>query len=165
MGFPKYREDDLDRRIDNRAAVLDECQPSFTQAAWHALPDYFQENDDQCFPESVELVAPVEPPPLTVRDKIILRIFAMKLESGSNHIVREVLADTAYWSPAHFEELARMSPKASARLNILLARGYHGDSCEQESSFRTVPGPRHTVVVEIRKRRPGVLRLRHPDFW
>jgi len=165
MGFPKYREDDLDRRIENRAAILDECQPSFTRVAWQASPDYSQGNDGQYSQESVELVAPVESPPLTVRDKIILRIFAMKLQSGSNHIVREVLADTAYWSPAHFEELARMSPQASARLNIILATGYHDEPSEQEPSFRTVAGPRRTVVVEIRKHRPEVLHLRHPDFW
>ena len=160
MGFPKYREDDLDRRIENRAAVLDEYQSSFTQVARQASPDYPQENDEQYFQESVELIAPDEPLPLTVRDRVILRIFAMKLQSGSDHFAREVLADTAYWSPAHFEELARMSPQASARLNIILARGYHDEPIEQEASFHAVVGPRRNIVVEIRKYRPGVLHLR-----
>jgi hypothetical protein len=31
MAFPKYREDDLDRRIENSAAILDEYQPSLTE--------------------------------------------------------------------------------------------------------------------------------------
>jgi len=39
MGFPKYREDDLDRRVENRAAVLDEFQPSFTQSKWSSSFD------------------------------------------------------------------------------------------------------------------------------
>src|SRR5262245_23924016 len=113
MGFPKYREDDLDRRIENRATVLDEFQSSFTQGGWEASCDYLQENDDEYFQENCELSFPLDPPPLTLGDRIILRILAIKLQSGSNHIVREVLADTAYWSPAHFGELARMSPQAS----------------------------------------------------
>jgi hypothetical protein len=165
MGFTKYREDDLDRRIENRAAVLDEFQPSFTQVDWPASRDYSQENEDQYFEGNTELVAPVDPPHLTVRDRIILRISAMKLQSGSNHMVREVLEDTAYWSPAHFEELARMSAQASARLNIMLARAYHDEPSEQEPSFRAVVRTQRSVVVEIRKRRADVLHLRHPDFW
>jgi hypothetical protein len=59
-----------------------------------------------------------------------------------------------------------MSPAATARLAMILARGYHDESSEQEPSFQAVTGRRRReVVVEIRKRRIGVLSLRHPDFW
>jgi|SRR5262245_2870177 hypothetical protein len=158
MGFPKYREDDLERRIENRAAILDEYQPSFTDISLRALPAstpgderYFHEDPR---PESVELL------PLTVREKIILRILAMKLQSGSGHSAREVVTVTSFWSPAHFEELARISPQASVRLNIILARNYHNEPVDQEPSFRAVVAQRREVVVEIRKRRPGLLQLR-----
>ena len=163
MGFPKYREDDLDRRIENRAAILDEYQPSFTHLDWSAPGDYSQESSDDTFEENI--LPLVDPPALTVRDRIILRISSMKLQSGAGHFIREVLEDTAYWSPAHFEELARMSPQASAQLNVLLVRAYHDDPSEPEPPFRAVAVSQRSVLVEVRKRRSEVLHLRHPSFW
>jgi hypothetical protein len=165
MGYAKYREDDLDRRIENRAAILDKCQPGFTQADWRASLCHSQENDHEYFQDSIERAPQIDLSPLLVRDKIILRIAAMKLNSGSSHLIRDVLSDTPYWSPTHFEELAHMSPQASAQLNIALARAHHDEPGEQEPSFRAFAGPQRAFVVETRKRRQETLHLRHPDFY
>jgi hypothetical protein len=52
----KMREDERDRRIENRATILDEYQPSFTQVAW---------------PERASAV-PTEPPRLTLSDRVMM---------------------------------------------------------------------------------------------
>jgi hypothetical protein len=171
MAIGKYYEDIVEARRENGAAIVFEYQyPQENECQYPQENEYQypQEHDRQYMQENAKPVTSGEPPKLTVRDRVALRIFVMKLQSDSDHVARELLSETAYWSLAHFEELARMSPAATARLAMILARGYHDESSEQEPfepSFQAVTGRRREVVVEIRKRRIGVLSLRHPDFW
>lgn len=165
----KMREDEIDRRIENKAATIDEYQASFTLADWPDCPqeDYPQDDDYcfLCFLEESARLAPTEPVGLTLDDKIALRSFVAQLESGSSFVAREFLLamqqrakaqDPPYWSLAHFEEIARMSPVALARLAMILVKGYLEASeqepePEPEPCFRAVTEPRRAVVVEVRK--------------
>jgi hypothetical protein len=159
MALGKYYEDIVEARRESGATVVFDYQHP-----QEGLYQFVQASDNQYPQEIPEYAAFTNPPELTTRDRIALRIFIMKLQSDSNHVARELLSETAYWSLAHFEYLARMSPTASARLALILARGHYDVASEQEPSFRAVTG-RRAPVVEIRKRRAGVLYLRHPDFW
>jgi hypothetical protein len=160
MARGKYYEDIVEARRENGADIVFEYQ--YPQENAYRYP---QEDDCQYPHGKSKPVASTEPTKLTIGDRIALRIFVMKLQSDSARVARELLSETAYWSPAHFEALARMSPAACARLAMILARGYHDESSEPEPSFRAVMEPRREVVVEIRKRRIGVLSFRHPDLW
>ena len=143
MALGKYYEDTVEARRENGAAIVFDYQ-------------HPQEN-----PKRVTHVeTPSEPRPsrLTFRNRIALRVFVLKLEANRECVSPELLEQTREWTAAHFRELARRSPEAAARL----AMAYRDETVRlkppPEPSFRAV-APRKPVVVEIRKRRMGVLHL------
>jgi hypothetical protein len=101
MGFPKYREDIEEARRENRAAIVNEYQ-------------YPQENRKRR--AHVETPRGRAPYRLTLYDKLVLPAFILKLQSDPEHVSPELLKQTLNWTRAHYEELARTSPGASARL-------------------------------------------------
>ena len=143
MGFPKYYEDIVEARRENGAGIVYEYQ-------------YPQENPRRL----ARVETPREPAPfrLTLYDKLSMPAFILNLESDSEPVSIELLKRTLHWTPAHFNELAQRSPRASARLNMAY-RGYFVKHCAPEPSYR-VPGPRKPFIFEIRKRqRPDTLHL------
>lgn len=158
MALGKFYEDIVDARRENGAAIVFEYQ-------------YPRENAKP----RVRIETLTEPAPykLTFRDRIALRVFVLKLESDGEQVSPGLLKQTRDWSPAHFNELARRSPIATARLAIAyrdeviklkaqasaqLAGEDRNEASKpkvQEPPFRAVT-PNKNFVVEIRKRRTNV---------
>jgi hypothetical protein len=144
MGFPKYREDIEEARRKNGAAIVNEYQ-------------YPQENRKRL--AHVETPRGRAPYRLTLYDKLVLPAFILKLQSDPEHVSPELLKQTLNWTRANYEELARTSPGASARLAMAYRdRLMKFRTPEPEPSYR-VPGPRKPFIFEVRKRQPGALHL------
>jgi hypothetical protein len=135
MGFPKYREDDLDRRVENRAVVLDEFQPSFTQGDWP--------NSISCYQQGQEYIdaIDVDPPVLTAARRGFLGVF-LSWKDDLGHVASEVLAYADRgWRP-RFRKTAKMSKMASIQMGSIAAAVYY-DEC----GYRAGVEIRHPGVV------------------
>jgi hypothetical protein len=76
MAIAKYYEDIVEARRENGAAIVFEYE--YPQKNEYQYP---QEHDRQYKQESAEPVTSGEPSKLTVRDRVALRIFVMKLQA------------------------------------------------------------------------------------
>jgi hypothetical protein len=168
---PKMREDEIERRIENMARVIDEYQPSFTQSPWLTSADSSGEEEDEYRDYFLQMEQPpkfrFEPDEAQSRieQRIYIKVIAAQLESKSSYFIRKLLEEIPYWSPSDFEELARISPTASARLNFILAGAFQCEQSEEktvtEANFKSQV---RKIAVEIRRFRPGLLRLPLPEL-
>lgn|SRR6185369_351754 len=143
MALGKYYEDIVEARRENGAAVVFDYQ-------------HPQEN-----PKHVAHIGtPLEPGPyrLTFRDRIVLRVFVIKLGSDPDHVGLELLKQTYDWTPAHFKHLAENSPSALARIAMAL-RDQSIERAALEPSYRAIKPQARPVIVEVRKSRSGTLHL------
>jgi hypothetical protein len=111
MALAKYYEDIVEARRENGASVVYDYQHSQENAkrvsatseptGWHTFTRIVVSTD----PRST----------LRLVERIKVSILGMNLLSDAP-VAPELLSQTDNWSKAHFTELARQSPEASARL-------------------------------------------------
>ena len=123
----KMREDEIERRIENRAAILDEYQPFFKQCFSPKTP--FQSRHDD-LPSHTGTTRQTNSP-----EEFEARLFVSKFRQSLNRIGPELLAETSKWTLSHFNELAKISPEVIARLTMAY-RTNCGRNKEREPSFR-----------------------------
>lgn len=110
-GLCKQHEKDRDACIEHNAAVIDPFNLSFRQLNGSVMPDPMQR---------VSIATAVH----SLKIGLSVGNFAIILQRGLNDD-RELLEQTASWSDAHYIELAKTWPDASALLNKAFAKAYH----------------------------------------
>jgi hypothetical protein len=151
MALGKYYEDIVEARRENGAAVVFDYQ-------------YPQENPKRVGRIETPLEPATAPYRWTIRDRIGIGVFIIKLQSDPERVGPELLEQTFEWTLAHFTELGRRSPEALVRLTM----AYRDKALKRiapEPSYRAVMPPRKPVVLERRGHRtgPGVLHL--PSYY